>query len=78
MQALSIYILMRLDEGETKENNLDSLLLATVTVGIYYNPFFLILTSYLNLMACRYYPNDSVMVMSQRVRSSLSVVPTPT
>ncbi|KFY91853.1 hypothetical protein V498_05290, partial [Pseudogymnoascus sp. VKM F-4517 (FW-2822)] len=32
MQALSIYILMRLDEGETEENNLDSLLLATVTV----------------------------------------------
>lgn len=32
MQALSIYILIRLDEGETDHNNLDSLLLATVTV----------------------------------------------
>ena len=33
MQALSIYILIRLDEGETEQNNLDSLLLATVTVS---------------------------------------------
>ncbi|KAJ5574343.1 uncharacterized protein N7459_008770 [Penicillium hispanicum] len=32
MQALSIYILIRLDEGETDHNNFDSLLLATVTV----------------------------------------------
>ncbi|KFY47651.1 hypothetical protein V495_01883 [Pseudogymnoascus sp. VKM F-4514 (FW-929)] len=32
MQALSIYILIRLDEGETEQNNLDSLLLATVTI----------------------------------------------
>ena len=34
MQALSIYILIRLDEGETDHNNLDHLLLATVTVGL--------------------------------------------
>ncbi|KAB8234263.1 Zn(II)2Cys6 transcription factor domain-containing protein [Aspergillus alliaceus] len=32
MQALSIYILVRLDEGETDYNNLDFLLLATVTI----------------------------------------------
>lgn len=43
MQALSIYILIRLDEGETEQNNLDSLLLATVTVGV--NPLH---SSYLN------------------------------
>ncbi|KAF2727964.1 hypothetical protein EJ04DRAFT_450276 [Polyplosphaeria fusca] len=30
MQALSIYILIRLDEGETEDNNLDFLLLTTV------------------------------------------------
>lgn len=34
MQALSIYILIRLDEGETDHNDFDSLLLATVTVGL--------------------------------------------
>ena len=34
MQALSIYILMRLDAGETDDNNFDSLLVATVTVGL--------------------------------------------
>lgn len=34
MQALSIYILIRLDEGETDHNNSDSLLLATVIVGL--------------------------------------------
>lgn len=33
LQALSIYILIRLDEGETEHNNLDSLLLRTVTVS---------------------------------------------
>ena len=33
MQALSIYILIRLDEGETDHNNFDFLLTATVTVG---------------------------------------------
>lgn len=32
MQALSIYILIRLGEGETDYNNLDFLLLATVTI----------------------------------------------
>ncbi|KAE9369668.1 hypothetical protein N431DRAFT_427836 [Stipitochalara longipes BDJ] len=32
MQALSIYLLIRLDEGETDHNNYDSLLMATVTV----------------------------------------------
>ena len=32
MQALSIYILIRLDEGETDHNNLDSLLLTTVII----------------------------------------------
>ncbi|KAF2801434.1 uncharacterized protein BDZ99DRAFT_553252 [Mytilinidion resinicola] len=32
MQALSIYILIRLDEGETDHNNFDFLLLATVAV----------------------------------------------
>lgn len=33
MQALSIYILVRLDEGETDDNNLDYLLITTVIVG---------------------------------------------
>lgn len=33
MQALSIYVLIRLDEGETDHNNYDFLLMATVTVG---------------------------------------------
>jgi len=33
MQALTIYILIRLDEGETEHNNFDSLLLTTVIVG---------------------------------------------
>ncbi|KAJ5833633.1 hypothetical protein N7474_001944 [Penicillium riverlandense] len=32
MQAVSIYILFRLDEGETEQNDFDSLLLATVTI----------------------------------------------
>jgi hypothetical protein len=32
LQALSIYILIRVDEGETDHNNLDFLLLSTVTV----------------------------------------------
>ncbi|PYI36226.1 hypothetical protein BP00DRAFT_472413 [Aspergillus indologenus CBS 114.80] len=32
MQALSIYIIMRLEEGETEHNNVDWLLLSTVTV----------------------------------------------
>lgn len=32
MQAVSIYILIRLDEGATEENDFDSLLLAVVTV----------------------------------------------
>lgn len=34
LQALSIYILIRLDEGETEHNNLDSLLLITVVVCV--------------------------------------------
>ena len=32
MQALLIYILIRLDEGETEYNNLDSLMIAAVSV----------------------------------------------
>ena len=34
MQALSIYIFVRLDEGETEHNNLDSLLVDTITAAI--------------------------------------------
>ena len=34
MQALTVYILIRLDEGETDCNNFDFLLLAAVTVGL--------------------------------------------
>ncbi|KAL4934967.1 hypothetical protein BDV06DRAFT_141456 [Aspergillus oleicola] len=34
MQALSIYVVIRLDEGETEENNVDFLLLGAVTVGL--------------------------------------------
>ena len=41
MQALSIYILIRLDEGETDYNNFDYLLLTTVTVGLTCAAFFL-------------------------------------
>jgi hypothetical protein len=33
MQALSIYILIRLDEGETQHNDFDSLLLTTITAS---------------------------------------------
>lgn len=32
MQALILYILVRLDEGETDHNNLDFLMIETVTV----------------------------------------------
>lgn len=34
MQAVCIYIILRLDEGETDHNNLDFLLLTTVTVSL--------------------------------------------
>jgi hypothetical protein len=34
MQALSVYILIRLDEGETEHSDLDFLLLATVAVSL--------------------------------------------
>jgi hypothetical protein len=34
MQALSIYIIIRLDEGETDYNNFDFLLVTTVAVGL--------------------------------------------
>ena len=34
MQALSLYILVRLDEGETEYNNFDALLVTTVIVGL--------------------------------------------
>lgn len=34
MQALSIYLIIRLDEGETDDNNFDFLLIATVTVRL--------------------------------------------
>lgn len=34
MQAVAIYILFRLDEGETEQNDFDLLLLATVTVSL--------------------------------------------
>lgn len=33
MQALTVYILVRLQEGETPDNNLDVLLLATLWVS---------------------------------------------
>ena len=36
MQALSIYILIRLEEGETAHNNVDFLLLATVQVLVFH------------------------------------------
>lgn len=32
MQALSIYIFVRLDEGQTEDNNFEAMLLAVVTV----------------------------------------------
>lgn len=37
MQALSIYIIIRLDEGETDHNNFESLLIATVIVSLTLN-----------------------------------------
>lgn len=46
MQALSVYILIRLDEGETEDNNLDFLFLAAVTV----RPFILTNSGSLVLM----------------------------
>lgn len=33
MQALSIYVLMRVDEGETDHNNVDSLMVKAMTVS---------------------------------------------
>lgn len=41
MQSLAIYILIRLDEGETDHNDFDFLLLATVTVGLVLDSLFL-------------------------------------
>lgn len=35
MHALSIYVLMRLEEGETEHNNLDALLIRAVIVSSY-------------------------------------------
>lgn len=37
MQALSIYIIIRLDEGETEYNNFDVLLLKAITVSLSWN-----------------------------------------
>jgi hypothetical protein len=34
MEALAIYIILRLDEGQTEYNNVDHLLVTTVIVGI--------------------------------------------
>ena len=34
MQALSIYTMIRLDEGETEYNNVDALLIAAIIVGL--------------------------------------------
>lgn len=34
MQALAIYIIIRLDDGETEYNGFDSLLIAAVTVSL--------------------------------------------
>lgn len=36
MQALPIYILIRLDEGETDHNNFDTLLITTVIVRLFH------------------------------------------
>jgi hypothetical protein len=36
MQALSVYILMRIDEGQTEHNNYDALMIATVIVRLTY------------------------------------------
>ena len=44
-QALSIYILIRLDEGITDHNNIDSLLTATVAVSL--DPACLVLQQFL-------------------------------
>jgi len=36
MQALSVYVLIRLDEGETEHNNVDHLLEKAVIVSLLY------------------------------------------
>ena len=51
MQALSIYILMRLDEGETDHNNLDALMVTTVImVATQFNSIGIDTTSVTHLM----------------------------
>lgn len=42
MQALSIYILIRVDEGETEYNDFDALLIAAVTVSLTPALFFIL------------------------------------
>jgi hypothetical protein len=37
IQALSIYLLIRLDEGQTEHNNYDMLLIRTITVSQPFN-----------------------------------------
>lgn len=41
LQALSVYLIMRLDEGQRDNNKLDFLLVAAVAVGLAPCPFFL-------------------------------------
>jgi hypothetical protein len=36
MQAVTIYVLIRLEEGETDDNNMDFLLITAVTVSLDY------------------------------------------
>lgn len=49
MQALLIYVLIRLDEGATEYNNFDSLLLKAVTVSQVLDMF----TNFSLIMECR-------------------------
>ena len=64
MQALSIYVLIRVDEGETDHNNFDALLIAAVKVGPS-APFF---SSDL-ITWCRQLLNNSPATISPTARS---------
>lgn len=56
MQATAIYILIRLDEGETDYNNYDCLLLTTVAVCLSKRSYFF--SSGSNNQIYRHYPRD--------------------
>lgn len=64
MQALSIYLLVRLDEGQTEDNNVDYLLTTTVIVS--FSP---LLPLSLSLSLSKFNPN-CVQVISKYLASA--------